>query len=118
MKADLKVEQGRFRLAAVDVMCATKDLLVVEVDCDSKYPGAPGIAWGGEDGPRVDIWPRFDGEQRELSLHLDESTHLPSRITLPKYTDGWIILTDARRYTVRIVAYKQRRRSRRVWESS
>lgn len=125
MKPEIKVEQGRVRIAAVDVVYATKDLLVIEADLHTKYPGDTSIAWTwfGEDelteaaeGPRVDIWPRKDEDGRELSLYLDETSDLPATITLPRYVQKWTILTDARKYTVRIAAYNRHHRPRRIWK--
>ena len=107
----IRVRQGRFRVHTVDIRYATKDLLVLEIDCHSKYPDGCGIAWGGEDGPRVTIW---DGGR---SLNLDDTTDLPTDITLPKYTDDWMIMTDARRYSVTITAYNRKHRKRQIWQS-
>ena len=113
MKPDIKVEQGRFVVSSVDVRYATRDLLVLEADCDSKYPGHVSLAWGGPEGPRVDIW----GDD-ERSIGLDESTDLPTTITLPKYVDDWTLVTDARRYTVTIVAYNRKHRKREIWKNT
>ena len=112
MNPEIRVEQGRFQLSTVDVLYATKDLLVIEIDCDSKYPGWIGLSTGGDEGPQVSIF-----EDDERSLKLDKSTDAPSVIVLPKYTDDWTILTEGTRYTVRIVAYNRKHRPRRVWQS-
>ena len=109
MKPEIGVTQGRFRLSTVNVIYATQSLLVIEAGCNSKYPGGISIAWGGDQGARVEIWP-----EEGRSLYLDETTQKPSTITLPDYTGEWTVLTDARRYTVRIVAY-QNQTPRPIW---
>lgn len=124
MNPKIKVSQGRVRINAVYVVYATKDLLVIEADLHSKYPGDISIAWtwfGEEElteeaeGPRVDIWTRKNEEGTEQTLYIDETTDLPATITLPLYVQDWTILTDARRYTVRIAAYNRRHSPRRIW---
>lgn len=106
---DIKVEQGTFRVSSVYVMYATKNLLVVEVNCHSKYPAGCGVASGGEQGPEVSIW------VDERSIKLDDSTDQLTVITLPRYADDWTILTEARKYTVRIAAYNRSHQMHQVW---
>lgn len=101
MKPEVKVTQGEFRLASVHVVMATKDVLILEVDCHSKYPGGCSMAWSGDKGARVEIW------SSDRSLYLDEGTAQFSSIELPGYTHDWVVLTDARKYSVRIGAYRR-----------
>lgn len=112
MKPDISVRPGRFRIGSVDVIRATKSLLVLEADCNSKYPGDCQV-WSafGDHGPEVIIWPG------ERSLRLDEGTDEQTVITLPAYADDWVILAEGTRYTVRIVAYDPGGRRRPAWRA-
>jgi hypothetical protein len=99
-RRELRVEQGRFRLSSVRVIRETWDLLVIEADCESKYPGEVNV-WSGDAFPAVDIFPG------ESSIHLDEKEAAVTRIILPGYVKDWAIITGSTAYTVRIACYRQ-----------
>lgn len=109
----VSVQQGRFRLGTVDIVHASRNMVAIEVDCDSKYPGELS-AWGRLDG-RMEVEVYADSER---SLRLDESTDEVSAVTLPwPVTDKWFVLADGARYTVQIVAYRHGRRRRTAWQA-
>ena len=103
MSGELRVAQGRFRLSCVDMVTGGLDFMVLEADCDSKYPGEVLVSYWGDRRP-PDVLVFHDPERP--SLHLDETTDQVTVITLPERTAGWQVMAEGGRYTVRIVAWK------------
>ena len=119
MNPEITVTQGAFTLASVHVLVAVKDVLIIEADCVSKYPGDIAVS-SGSLGPQVMIVPG------ERSLKLDDryvhpgqggaERYDPTWITLPDYAGNWTVIAEGRRYTIRVVAYSRRRRARLAWK--
>jgi hypothetical protein len=96
----IEVVQGRFRIQSVDVIADRKDLLILSVDCHSKYPGM--FVYGNR---RVLIHSDDQAEYpEERSMHLDPMGS-ETCITLPEKCAGWNIIAEGERYTVTIVAF-------------
>jgi hypothetical protein len=106
--ADVTVEQGMFRVSDVSRVAGGEEegFLVLYADCDSKYPCT--IDSSGTEGiPEVLVFPQVNEDGSYRSLHLDGSKRdKPTQITLPAYTEGWSMISDGGRYTVRIVAWR------------
>lgn len=95
----IEVTQGKFRINSVDVIKRGWGILILSVDCHSKYPGD--FAWGGSS---ILVMPG------ERSLHLDETAEILTLIDLPDKYKDWDFVVTGSRYTITIVAYKHRRR--------
>jgi hypothetical protein len=113
MNPEITVTQGAFTLASVHVLVAVKDVLIIEADCTSKYPGELSVSDRGERGPEVMIWP---GEHSQKLDQRPDRAAAPTVITLPSYAGNWTVIAEGRRYTIRIVAYSRRRRARLAWQ--
>ena len=86
------MRQGGFRLSSVRVIWENWDMLVIEADCESKYPPGEMHIWSGECSPVIEI--TADG------------TDIPAEITLPGYVNGWVILTGRSKDGIRIACYR------------
>jgi len=97
----LRVTPGEIRLNYARQVVDDEHAKVWEVDLHSKY--AEVLAYGHDDHgtPEVLIY------AGEFTLGLDESLRgTPTRIALTSLDDGWSLMAESPRYTLRLVAYQ------------
>ena len=99
-----KVTQGQIVVDSIDVIRSTRNVLVVEADCYSKYPDVA-MSSGST------VWLAAT----EDTLWCDREAKL-TVIELPEHVADWTIVFAATKYTVKIVAYRRpKRRTTEVW---
>ena len=107
---NVSVEQGSIAVNDVSVIRQDRGLLVLEVDCHSKYPEILGYYCAEHpSGTEVLIYP---GEHTLWK----RDTEQPTVIRLPEHVKGWDIQATAARYTVRIVCWKPGK-AHQIWRS-
>jgi hypothetical protein len=98
--AGITVTQGQLVVNNVDVLYATPDVIILEADCRSKYPGTVTTGTSGR-GVFADFW----AGPGTLNVR-DMDTPLPTTIQFPPRTQDWSIVATGARYTLRIVAWR------------
>lgn len=98
---DVIVKLGEIGIHEPDLIVQYLGVEIWEIDCVSKYPDAFMVE--DEEGVGVDLVASPE------TLKIDESKKgVHTSIRFPG-TDGWHIMVEALRYTVRIVIWKDRR---------
>lgn len=97
---ELKVGRIRTSPEQVLVVLEQPNVMIFEIDLDSKYPGLFLHESCGEGRRSVVILPDED------TIKLDETATTDTEFIL-RGAEGWTIMADGSRYTVRIVAYRR-----------
>jgi hypothetical protein len=105
--AGITVGQGQIVVNNVTVVRATRDLIILEADCASKYPGIVTTA-SSPRGASADFW--ASGETLRAG-----ATRLPTTVQLPPRTQHWGLLAEGRRYSLYLVAYRRPGEAREIY---
>lgn len=98
---DLEIVQGRIVVNEIHHVLDNENFHVFEIDLKSKYPGE--VTWDSCDRD-IRVWI----EEGVDTLKLDKSTEDTTFVTIPlSGEDGWQVVTEARRYTWRIILWKR-----------
>ena len=104
-KLDLKVEPGAIRLASISLLAYNKDIIALDIDCNSKYP---------------EVWVSSGDITEEIILSKDERTlrcselKNPTRIVLPKPPGDWNIFLNTGKYLVSVRLLRRKKTQSRV----
>lgn len=90
-KLNLKVEPGIIRLASISLLAYNKDIISLDIDCNSKYPEAWIIS--GEDDIEIAL------SKNKETLRCSELKN-STRITLPKPSGDWSSFLNIGKYLI------------------
>lgn len=104
----VKVNQGQIPIEDITVVVDTDHALVLKCDTRSKYAGDISIGYSQNGRWSVDLW----AGHRTLDAMAGDPTEI--KLTMNLHSEGWTVITDWRRYTVTIAAYREQAGGKRI----